>query len=286
MKRLQVLLTSLLLVTFLICPAAAAQDTEEIYTFGDLKLALTDGYVMLTPATLEQNRELIEKQSWNFDEISQMFSDNPRIVFASPHVNGIAWIVCQIIDTHETQTLFDLQLADYVRLSDYRSSLRTLYDVYKGVADEVVYTEDKLTQAVKVMYNNETDDQYGLVYATVKNGKEYILETKGTSPGHRTQVISDLEEIFTGVTYGASKRSPDGINPNDPNDRPKPEKTVLLDTGGLMAVISVSVVFVVVASVVVLTIIKKRRKAAKQARPAELPVSDEQPNKPDASPEE
>ena len=184
---------------------AGAEFFEEKYNFDHMELALTDGYIMIEATKLEITKPEIEKYSWNYAEFESLFQESEGLKFIAPYVDGSFTIMCQINNNDTTRTIGDLNDTNIEVIKQYKENIQMLYTADGAVSTEEVYTEDGGQLVIKHMYSNVAEDKYGLIYATIKNGHEYILETVGQASGKKALAFSDLEQIFTGVVYHLDK---------------------------------------------------------------------------------
>jgi len=181
--------------------AAATDFFEEKYNFENMELALTDGYIMIEADKFESAKAEIEKYGWNYSEFEELFRKNSGIEFIAPYIDGSFTIMCQVNNNNTTRTIGDLNESNIEVIKQYKENIQTLYTADGAVSTEEVYTEQGEQLVIKHMYSNVNEDKYGLVYATIKNGYEYILETVGKAPGKKAVAVADIEQIFTGVVY-------------------------------------------------------------------------------------
>ena len=234
------------------CNTAYADFFEEKYNFEYMELALTDGYIMIEVDKFEAVKPEIEKYSWDYSEFEALFQKNEGLKFIAPYIDGSFTIMCQINNNDTTRTIGDLNTSNIEVIKQYTENIQMLYTADGAVTTEEVRTEEGEQLVIKHMYSNLNEDKYGLVYATIKNGHEYILETVGQASGKKSMAVADLEQIFTGVVYyedeTASMASTAFVTlPGDPATLNRAMNRTLVISGisiGCIAVLTVAFVIV------------------------------------------
>ena len=223
-----------------------AEFFEEKYNIDYMEFALTDGYIMIEHDKLPAAKPEIEKYEWKYEEFEKLFNNNSNLKFVAPYYDGSFTILCQINNNDTTRTIGDLNTSNVEVIKRYIENISSLYTADGTISTEEVRSEEGNQLVIKHIYSNIAEDKYGLVYATVKNGREYIFEITGKAAGKKAIAIADLEQIFTGVVYteDLNHSAPSTAFvalPGDPESLNRAMNRTIIITGISLAVIITSI---------------------------------------------